>query len=165
MYRVSLDRRLAAEGHVRRQLTIFAAFFIGGRGSIEFDSFSLERCHLFCLPLRAVMRSLLETILAVSAGVALSTALGYLAYAAPGYAVPFVDWLTSPLHFSTFLWAVLGALFGLSALQFRRGRLTGRNAGQKTSKADDGQRLTGDTSGSGAGRQASPLSAPLQPEN
>lgn len=95
---------------------------------------------------------------------ALATSLGYPAYTAPGDAVPFLDWLTSPLHFSTFLWVALGALFGLSALKFRRGRLSGRNARQGTSKADD-QRPIGNASENGASRQASPLSAPLQPEN
>ncbi|MET3595998.1 MULTISPECIES: hypothetical protein [Mesorhizobium] len=45
------------------------------------------------------MRSLLETILAANAGVLLSTGLGYLAYAVPGDAVPYLDWLASPLHF------------------------------------------------------------------
>lgn len=46
-----------------------------------------------------VMRSLLETILAANGGVLLSTRLGYLAYAVPGDAVPYLDWLASPLHF------------------------------------------------------------------
>lgn len=86
-------------------------------------------------------RPIFETILAVSAGVALSTSLGYLAYAAPGDAVSMLDWLTSPLTFSTFLWAALGAIFGLSALQFRRGRRSvSRIARPVTRKGDDGQK-------------------------
>ncbi|MEI9413672.1 hypothetical protein [Mesorhizobium sp. Cs1321R2N1] len=64
----------------------------------------------------------MEPGFAVAAGVALSTALGYLAYAWPGDAVPMLEWLASPLTFSTLLWAALGAMFGHSALQFQRGR-------------------------------------------
>ncbi|CDX11751.1 hypothetical protein MPL3356_110140 [Mesorhizobium plurifarium] len=95
--------------------------------------------------LRAVTRSSLETVLAVSAGVALSTSLGYLAYAAPGDAVPLLVWLTSPSQFSTLLWAVLGALFGLCALQFRRGRrFVDRNTRQGTRTSGNDRKSAGE---------------------
>jgi hypothetical protein len=71
-----------------------------------------------------VAKSILEIVLALGAGIALALSLGYVAYAAPGNAVGFADWLTHPLTFSTSMWAVLGALIGLSVRQFLRGRRT-----------------------------------------
>ncbi|CDX33676.1 hypothetical protein MPLSOD_160143 [Mesorhizobium sp. SOD10] len=46
MYRVPLDRPMAAEGHVRRRLTAFAAFVIRCRASIKYDAF-LNRLAFF----------------------------------------------------------------------------------------------------------------------
>jgi hypothetical protein len=72
----------------------------------------------------------------VGAGVALSTGLGYLAYAVPGGAIDFIGWLADPFTFSGPLWVVLGALIGFSALQFLRGRRPDRHGRQFKGKGE-----------------------------